>query len=153
MCWVAIAALERSFLVRLLNLDHKCGEGIVAGYKHLVGNAGGDVGKIAGAEFNALASLDGSAANLAGGNRMCAGNGSASDQRGPAIENDEEVCEALMLLGDAVAAAHREHGGVAWVFLESFRDGTLGIGGRFAQVCGALHQDGAAPMMGLGGRV
>jgi len=51
-----------------------------------VGNSGGDVGEVAGAEFNALASFNPRAANLAGRDRVSAGNGSARDERGAAIE-------------------------------------------------------------------
>jgi len=50
-----------------------------------VGNSGGDVGEVAGTELDALATFNSTAANLAGSDRVSAGNGSACDERSAAL--------------------------------------------------------------------
>jgi hypothetical protein len=51
-------------LAGLLNLDHKTGEGFLAAHQHLVRNTGWNMGHIAGTQFLACSSFNGSAANF-----------------------------------------------------------------------------------------
>ena len=115
---VGSVVLGDSLSVRLLDFDDEGRKGHVAGDKHLMRDSRGHVGDVAGTKLHALPSLDGGAANLTRTNDVSADDSSADNERGATIENNEQVGELLVQLGDAIAAADREHGSVLRIPLE-----------------------------------
>src|SRR5581483_11489756 len=93
------------FLRILLDLDDQASDELVARDQHLMGQAGWHMGQIACAQFLLHSTLNVCAANLAGSNRLRARDGAASEQSGAAIDHDEQIGEACMLLGASVSAA------------------------------------------------
>jgi len=134
-------------LAGLLNLDHKTGEGFLAAHQHLVRNTGWNMGHIAGTQFLACPSFNGSAANFSCADGPGSHNVSTGDQGCVAIEHAKQIREILMQLGLSIARAEGKHDCMLRILPQRFACLSVAKFGELSQMSGALHQHRARPVV------